>query len=68
MPRTFDNVQNVNKTEQSETTTSGQSDISTPKSSRGSTTENVDLENQKTFTTVEQPVKSRKLLDAETSV
>ena len=46
--RIFENVYNVNKSEQSETTTSGQSDISTPNSSRKSTIKNnekMDLEN-----------------------
>ena len=43
--RTFENVQNVNKTEQSETTTSRQFDISTANSSRKSTTEKKDQDN-----------------------
>ena len=59
--RTFENAQNVNKTEQSETTTSGQSDISTRNSSRKSTTEKMDQEN---FYHWEQPLKPWKLLDA----
>ena len=41
----FENVQNVNKTEQSETSTFAQSNISTPDSSRNSTTEKMAQDN-----------------------
>ena len=40
--KTFENTQNVNKTELSETTTSGQSDISTPNFNRKLTTGKMD--------------------------
>ena len=47
--RIFEIVYNVNKTEQSKTFTSGQSDISTPNSSRKSTIDNNEKMNQENF-------------------
>ena len=66
--RIFENAYNVNKTEQSETTTTGQSNISTPKSSRKSTIENNEYRIKKVSTTGEQPVKIWNLSDPETIV
>ena len=47
--RIFENVHNVNKTEQSETITSGQSDISTRYSSRESTVQTNEKMDQENF-------------------
>ena len=56
---------NVNKSEQSETTTSGQSDISTSISSHKSTIDNNEKKNQESFYHW-GPLKLWKLSDAET--
>ena len=66
--RTFENISSTNEIELNKLTTSGQSDISTSKSSNNLSQQNPKNWTEKTFITGGLPVKSWTLSDAVTTV